>query len=164
RAADGVRTLEQWVAGNRTQDLAPTARTLVAEGQAKAGRPREAVEQYRALVRDAPTSPLVPQALYQIGELSGQMGRLPDAEAAWKTLRRDHPRDALAELAGLELVNLYLKKKQLEPAIALAREVADASGPQRLDALLLLGESALKAGKTTEAQTAYAAAVAEAPA
>src|SRR5262249_54853969 len=54
--------------------------------------------------------------------------------------------------------------KQLEPAIALAREVADANGPQRLDALLLLGESALKAGKTAEAQVAYATAAAEASA
>jgi TolA-binding protein len=164
RTPEAVRTLESWLAGNRTQELAPTARVLLGEAHAKAGRAREAVEQYRALVRDAPTHPLVPQALYQIGELSGQLGRAPDAEAAWKALRRDYPRDALAELAGLELVSLYVKRKQFEPAVALAREVADANGSQRLEALLLLGESALKAGKPTEAQTAYATAAAEAPA
>jgi len=164
RTPEAVRTLESWLAGNRTQELAPTARVLLAEAYAKSGRAREAVEQYRALVRDAPTHALVPQALYQIGELSGQLGRAPDAEAAWKALRRDYPRDTLADLAGLELVSLYVKRKQLEPAIALSREIADANGGQRLEALLLLGESTLKAGKTAEAQTAYATAAAEAPA
>jgi TolA-binding protein len=164
RTGEAVRTLESWLAGNRAQELAPAARALLAETQAKSGRAREAIEQYRALLRDAPSHPLVPQALYQIGELSGQLGRAPDAEAAWKTLRRDYPRDALAELAGIELVNLYAKRRQLEPAIAMAREVADANGSQRLEALLLLGETALQAGKTADAQTAYATAAAEAPA
>ena len=164
RTGEAVRTLEGWLAGNRTQELAPTARVLLAEAQAKSGHAREAIEQYRALLRDAPSHPLVPQALYQIGELSDQLGHAPDAEAAWKTLRRDYPRDALAELAGIDLVNLYVKRRQLEPAIAMAREVADANGGQRQEALLLLGESALKAGKTAEARTAYATAVAEAPA
>jgi TolA-binding protein len=163
RTAEAARTLESWLASNRTQELAPTARVLLAEAQTKSGRAREAIDQYRALLRDAPTHPLVPQALYQIGDLSSQLGRSPDAETAWKTLRRDYPRDPLAELAGLELVNLYVKRRQLEPAVAMAREVADARGGQRFEALLLLGETALNAGKTVEAQTAYATAIAEAP-
>ena len=60
------------------------------------GGPREALEQYQALVRAAPTHALVPQALYRIGELSLRLGRPTDAEAAWTTLRRDLP----AEPAG----------------------------------------------------------------
>lgn len=164
RTVEAVRTLEQFVGAHGKHELAPTARALLAEAHLKAGRGREAVEQYRALVKDAPASPLVPQALYQIGELSERLGRPQDAEAAWKALRRDHPRDALAELAGLDLASLYLKRRQFEPAAEVARQVAEASGAQRLDALLLLGESALKAGKTSEAQTAYASALAEAPA
>lgn len=163
RATDGIRTLEQFLAANPTHELAPTARFLTAQAQAKAGRPREAIEHYRALIKQAPTNPLIPQALYEIGELSQRLGRAADAEAAWKTLRREHPGDALAEPAGLELANLYLKRRQFDPAMEVAREVAEANGAQRLEALLLLGESALKAGKTADAQDAYASALAEAP-
>lgn len=164
RAAEAVRTLEQFVGAHPGHELAAAARALLAEAHLKAGRSGEAVEQYRALVRDAPASPLVPQALYQIGELSTRLGRAQDAEAAWKALRREHPQDPLAELAGLELASLYLKRRQFEPAVEVARQVAEANGTQRLDALLLLGESALKAGKSADAQTAYASALAEAPA
>jgi TolA-binding protein len=106
----------------------------------------------------------VPQALYQIGELSGTLGLPRDAETAWRTLRRDHPADPLAELAGLELASLYVKRRQLDRAAEAAREVADARGAQRVEALLLLGESLLKGGKTAEARGAYTTAMAEIPA
>jgi TolA-binding protein len=164
RAADGARSLADFVTAYPTHDLAATARALLAEMRVKAGQPREALEQYQALVKHTPSSPLVPQALYQIGLLASEVGRAADAEAAWKSLRRDYPQDALAGSAGLELANLYLKGRQFEPAMQAAREVADAGGAQRVDALLLLGESAFKAGKIADARTAYEAALAEAPA
>ncbi|HEV8307770.1 MAG TPA: tetratricopeptide repeat protein [Methylomirabilota bacterium] len=163
RTPEGVRTLEQFLAANPSQELAPSARIVLGETHAKAGRGREAIEQYRALVKQAPTHPFVPQALYQIGELSQRLGRAADAESAWKTLRRDHPGDALAALAGLELAQGYLKRRQFDQAMDVAREVADSGGAQRFQALLLLGESALKAGKLGDAETAYARALAEAP-
>ena len=80
---EGVRTLEQFIAQSPSGELTPTARLLAAEAQAKAGRNREALEHYQALVRAAPTHPDVPQALYQIGELSLRLNRPADAEAAW---------------------------------------------------------------------------------
>ncbi|HEV8672442.1 MAG TPA: tetratricopeptide repeat protein [Methylomirabilota bacterium] len=163
RAAEGARSLEEFVTAHPTHDLAPTARVLLAESHLKAGRTPEAIEQYRGLVKHTPTSSLVPQALYQIGDLSQRLGRTTDAETAWKTLRRDYPQDALAASAGLELANLHLKGRQFDQAMQAAREVADAKGPQRLDALLLLGEGALKAGKMAEARGAYEAVLAEAP-
>jgi TolA-binding protein len=162
--AEGVRSLEQFVARNATHELTPTARMLLGGAHAKAGRSQEAIDHYRAVIRLAPTSPSVPQALYQIGDLSQRLGRLSEAETAWKTLRRDHPKHELAEAAGLELAALLLRRGRWEPAAEAAREVADANGPQRLEALLLVGEGALKAGKAADAQAAYAAAVAEAPA
>src|SRR5262249_43562769 len=137
---------------------------LLAEMRVKAGQPREALELYQALVKQSPSNALVPQALYQIGQLSSELGRAADAEAAWKSLRRDYPQDSLAASAGLELANLYVKGRQFEPAMQVAREVADAGGAQRVDALLLLGESAFKAGKVADARIAYEAALAEAPA
>jgi TolA-binding protein len=163
-AAEGVRTLEQFVARQPVHELAPTARVLLGEAHAKAGRARDAIGHYQALVRYAPTHALVPQALYRIGELSGGLGLAREAEAAWKTLRRDHPADPLAELAGLELASLYVKRRQLDRAAEAAREVADARGAQRVEALLLLGESLLKGGKTAEARGAYTTAMAEIPA
>src|SRR4030095_11592172 len=66
---EGQRTLEQFIAQAPPRDRAPQAHMLAAEAQAKAGRPREALEQYQALVRTAPTHALVPQALYRTGEL-----------------------------------------------------------------------------------------------
>ncbi len=163
RPAEGVKTLEQFVGATPTHELAPAARGLLAEAHVKAGRPREAIDEYRALVKHAPASPLVPQALYQIGELSQRLGRVPDAEAAWKALRRDHPADPLAGLAGLELATLHVKRRQFDQATEVAREVADGRGKERLEALLLLGESTLKAGKAADAHGAYEAALAEAP-
>jgi TolA-binding protein len=164
RGPEGVRTLEQFVARQPSHELSPTARVLLGEAYAKSGRAREAVDHYRALIRYAPTHALVPQALYQIGELSGTLGLPRDAETAWKTLRRDHPADPLAELAGLELANLYVKRRQLDRAAEAAREVADHRGAQRVEALLLLGETQLKAGKTADARTAYTTVMAEVPA
>src|SRR5262245_50859595 len=162
--AEGVRTLEQFVVRQPAHELAPTARVLLGEAYAKSGRPREAIAHYQPLIRYAPTHALVPQALYQIGELSGGLGLSRDAEAAWKTLRKNHPADPLAELAGLELANLYVKRRQLDRAAEAAREVADARGAQRPEALLLLGETLLKAGKPADARAAYAAVMAEAAA
>jgi TolA-binding protein len=159
--AEGVRTLEQFVARQPSHELSPTARVLLGEAHAKAGRPREAIGHYQALIRYAPTHALVPQALYQIGGLSANLGLTRDAETAWKQLRRDHAADPLAELAGLELASLYVKRRQLDRAAETAREVADARGAQRVEALLLLGETQLKAGKTAEARGAYTTAIAE---
>lgn len=161
--AEGVKTLEGFVRASPAHELAPAAHALLAEAHLKAGRAGEAVDQYRALARDAPKNALVPQALYQIGELSEGLGRPQDAEAAWKALRRDYPGDPLAELAGLGLATFYLKRKQLDSAVEVARQVAEARGTQRLDALLVLGESALRAGKAADARSAYAQALDEAP-
>jgi TolA-binding protein len=163
RTAEGARTLGQFVSAEPSHELAPSARTLLAEAHVKSGRVREALDEYRALVKYTPTSPLVPQALYQIGTLAQQMGRPADAEVAWRTLRREYPGDALNPLAGLELANLYAKRRQWDQALEVSRDVANGRGKERLEALLLLGDIALKAGKAAEAETGYATALAEAP-
>jgi cellulose synthase operon protein C len=160
---EGVRTLEQFIAQAPTSDLVPTARVLVAEAQTKAGRLREALEHYQALIRTTPTSARVPQALYRIGELSLRLNRPTDAEAAWTTLRRDFPKDEHVSPAGLALADLYVKRKQWEPALQMAQAVADGKGEGRSDALLIVGQSALQLRRNTEAAQAYHAATVEAP-
>ena len=161
---EGVRTLEQFIAQGPQNELVPTARVLVAEGQAKAGRPREAFEQYQALVRAAPAHALAPQALYRMGELALRLNRPADAEAAWATLRRDFPRHALAGPAGLASARLHEQRKQWEQALQVAQTVADLKGDERSEALLVVGQSALQLRKNSEAAQAYHAVVAEAPA
>lgn len=161
---EGVRTLEQFIAQAPTSDLVPTARLLAADAQAKAGRTREALDQYQALVRTAPAHALVPRALYRIGELAVKLGRPTDAEAAWTTLRRDFPRDERAGAAGLAMAELYAKRKQWEPAIQTAQAVADAKGEERSDALLIVGQSALQLRRNAEAAQAYHTVTVEAPA
>jgi TolA-binding protein len=160
---EGARTLDQFIAQAPTNDLVPTARVLVADAQAKAGRLREALEQYQALVRTAPTHALVPQALYRIGELSLRLNRPTDAEAAWTALRRDFPQSPLVAPAGLATAHLYEQRKQWEPALQAAQSVADLKGEERSDALLLVGQSALQLRRNADAAQAYHAVVAEAP-
>jgi TolA-binding protein len=160
---EGVRTLEQFIAQAPASDLVPTARLLAAEAQAKAGKSREALEQYQALIRSAPTHPLVPRALYRIGELALKLGRPADAEAAWTTLRRDYPRDERASPAGLAMADLYARRKQWELALQAGQSVADARGEERSDALLIMGQSALQLRRNAEAAQAYHAVALEAP-
>jgi len=157
-----VRTLEQFIAQAPASDLAPSARVAVAEAHAKAGRPREALEQYQALVRTAPTSALAPQALYRVGELSLRLNRPTDAEAAWTTLRRDFPQSSLVAPAGLATARLYEQRKQWEPALQAAQSVADLKGEERSEALLVVGQSALQLRRNAEATQAYRAVVVEA--
>ena len=159
---EGARTLEQFIAQAPGSDLVPTARTLAAEAHAKAGRQREALDQYQALVRTAPTHALVPRALYQIGELALKLGRPADAEAAWTTLRRDFPQDERAGAAGLAMADLHAKRKQWGRAFEVAQAVASQSGAERSDALLVVGQSALQLRKNPEAAEAYHAVVVEA--
>lgn len=160
---EGVRTLEQFLAQQPPPELALTARFLVAEAHARAGRPREALEQYQALVRAAPTHALAPQALYQTGELALRLGRLADAEAAWATLRRDFPQHALAGPAGLATARLHERRRQWAEALEVARAVADLGGGERLEALLLVGQSALQLRRNVDAAQAYHTVVVEAP-
>jgi TolA-binding protein len=160
---EGVRTLEQFIAQSPSSELTPTARVLAAEAQAKAGRSREALEQYQALVRTVPTDALVPRALYRIGELALKLGRPADAEAAWTTLRRDFPQNERASPAGLAMADLYAKRKQWEPALQVAQSVADVKGEGRPDALLIVGQSALQLRRNAEAAQAYHTVVVEAP-
>jgi TolA-binding protein len=160
---EGVRTLEQFIAQSSGSDLVPTARVLAAEAQAKAGRPREALEQYQALVRAAPTHALAPSALYQIGEISLRLNRPADAEAAWTTLRRDFPQHALAGPAGLQTARLHAGRKQWEPALQAAQSVADLKGEERSAALLVVGQSALQLRRNADAAQAYHTVVVEAP-
>jgi TolA-binding protein len=159
---EATRTLEQFVNQAPTSDLVPQARALAAEAHAKAGRNREAVEQYQALVRAAPTHALAPQALYRSGELSLKLGRPTDAEAAWTTLRRDFPQSPLVGPAGLATARLHEQRKQWEPALQAAQSVADLRGEERSDALLLVGQSALQLRRNPEAAQAYHAVVVEA--
>jgi TolA-binding protein len=160
---EGVRTLEQFLAQQPPPDLAATARFLVGEAHAKAGRLREALEQYHALVRTAPTHALVPQALYRAGELALRLGRLSEAEATWTALRRDFPQHALAGPAGLATAHLHERRRQWAEALELARAVAEAGGDERLEALLLVGQSALQLRRHAEAAQAYHTVVVEAP-
>jgi TolA-binding protein len=159
---EGARTLEQFIAQAPTSELVPQARMLAAEAQAKAGRPREALEQYQALVRGAPTHALAPQALYRTGELSLRVGRPTDAEAAWATLRRDYPESPLVGPAGLASARLHEQRRQWEPALQVAQSVADLKGEERSDALLIVGQSALQLRRSPEAAQAYHAVVVEA--
>ncbi|HEY7141613.1 MAG TPA: tetratricopeptide repeat protein [Methylomirabilota bacterium] len=158
------RTLEQFIAQAPGSDLVPTARVLAAEEQTKAGKLREALEQYQALVRTAPTHELAPKALYRIGEISLRLNRPTDAEAAWTTLRRDYPQSALAGSAGLATARLHEQRKQWEPALQVAQSVADRKGEERSDALLIVGQSALQLRRNAEAAQAYHTVVVEAPA
>jgi TolA-binding protein len=160
---EGVRTLEQFIAQAPGHDLVPTARALAAEAHAKAGRYREALEQYQALVRAVPTHALTPPALYQIGEISLRLNRPTDAEVAWTTLRRDFPQHALAGPAGLQTARLHERRKQWDRALEVALAVADLRGSERSEALLVVGQSALQLRKNAEAAQAYHAVVAEAP-
>jgi TolA-binding protein len=160
---EGVRTLEQFITQAPGSELAPTARVLAAEAQAKAGRNREALEQYQALVRTAPAHALVPRALYQIGELALKLGRPADAEAAWTTLRRDFPQDERASSAGLAIADLHTKRKQWDRALEVAQSVANLQGSERSDALLIVGQSALQLRRNPEAAQAYHAVVVESP-
>jgi TolA-binding protein len=160
---EGVRTLEQFIAQSPRGELTPTARLLVADAQAKAGRNREALEHYQALVRAAPTHPDAPQALYQIGEISLRLNRPADAEAAWSTLRRDFPQHALAGPAGLATARLHEQRKQWDQALQVAQSVADRRSEERLDALLVVGQSALQLRRNPEAAQAYHAVIVESP-
>src|SRR5206468_4773752 len=54
-------------------------------------------------------------------------------------------------------------RRQFLRAAVLAREVATRGGERRLDALLLVGESALAGGSVRDAEAGYAGALAEAP-
>jgi TolA-binding protein len=159
---EGVRTLEQFVAQSPGSELAPSARDLAAEAQAKAGRNREALEHYRALVRTAPTHALAPQALYRIGELALKLGRPGEAEAAWTTLRQDFPQDERAGAAGLAMAELHAKRKQWDRAFEVAQAVASRNGAERSDALLIVGQSSLELRKNAEAAHAYHAVAVEA--
>jgi TolA-binding protein len=160
---EGVRTLEQFIAQAPGSDLVPTARLLAADAQVRANRLREALEQYQALVRTAPTHALVPQALYRVGELALRLGRPADAEAAWATLRRDFPQDERADPAGLAMADLYTKRRQWDRALEVAQSVASRGGPERSAALLVVGQSALQLRKNAEAAQAYHAVIVEAP-
>jgi TolA-binding protein len=159
---EGVRTLEQFIAQAPPSDLVPAARLYVADAHAKAGRLPQALEQYQALVRTAPTDARVPQWLYRTGELSLRLNRPTDAEAAWTTLRRDFPKSDQAGPAGLALADLYVKRKQWEPALQMAQAVADGRGEGRSDALLIAGQSALQLRRNAEAAQAYHTATVEA--
>jgi TolA-binding protein len=159
---EGVRTLEQFIAQSPSSELVPSARDLAADAQVKAGRSREALEQYQALVRTAPTHALAPQALYRIGELSLKLGRPAEAEAAWTTLRRDFPQDERASAAGLAMADLHAKRKQWDRALEVAQAVASRNGAERSDALLIVGQSSLQLRKNVEAAQAYHAVVVEA--
>jgi TolA-binding protein len=160
---EGVRTLEQFIAQSPAHELAPTARALVAEAHIAAGRLREALEQYQAMVRAAPTHALAPRALYRVGELALRLGRAADAEAAWTALRREFPQDERVGAAGLATAELLVQRKQWDQALEVAQAVAERRGPERIPALLVLGQSALQLRRNVQAVQAYHSVTLEAP-
>lgn len=163
RAEAAVRTLEQFVTQNPGHELAPASRALLADEHLRAGRPREALQQYQAFVRAAPGHAETPRALYQIGELALRLGRPAEAEAAWTTLRREFPSDERVGAAGLATAKLHAGRKQWDEALEAAQAVAGLRGPERLPALLVLGQSALQLRRNAQAVQAYHSVVLEAP-
>ena len=162
RAADGISLLERFLARAPTHGLAPHARALLGEAYVKTGRPGDALRQYEALVKRPASTALVPDALYRAGELYWQLGRPAEAEAAWTRLRRDHPADELATSAGFALAELHAKRRQFARAAEVARDVAEAGGPERLRGLLLAGDNALRARRLPDAREAFQTVLAEA--
>ena len=161
---EGVRTLEQFIAQSPGSELTPTARVLVAEAQAKAGRTREALEHYQALVRArADPRPRAAGALPDRRAVApaeppgGRRGGL-DARSGGTSRRTRWP-----GRRGSPRPGSMSKRKQWDRALQVAQSVANRSGAERSDALLVVGQSALQLRRNPEAAQAYHAVVVESP-
>src|SRR5262249_15290493 len=131
---------------------------------ARTGRLKNALTEYQLVLKSPGSRALAPQALYRIGELSRKLGQTADAAAAWQRLRGEYPDDPLVVQALLGLAGLEQDGGHFSRASVLAREVADRSRERRLDALLIVGDSALAGGSLRDAEDGYARALADAPA
>lgn len=159
----GTRTLERFLSAQPTHQLSVPTRALLAETYVQSGQTREALGHYQALSKQTSAPELVPDALYQVGSLSSRLGRVREAELAWRRLRRDHPADPQASQAGLALVTLHAKRRQIDQAAEVATEMMEAKAPDRVEALLILGDAARTAGRHGDAERAYGSALADAP-
>ncbi|MBI4610070.1 MAG: tetratricopeptide repeat protein [Candidatus Rokubacteria bacterium] len=155
---EGVADLRAFIADDPTHAAAAEARRAITGALLRQGRKPELLEEYRTLLGQSPPTP---EALYDAALLARELGRPRDAEAAWSSLRREFPAHVLARRAALELAQAAFRRNQLKEAEVLAQEASESSEDRvRLEALVLLGESEVKAKRFQAALKAFDAALA----
>jgi len=104
RAAEARRIVEPLFRLGR--DVAAEARAIAAESYLSEGRYEDAVERYRVVVRDFPSTPQAESALYAIAQLESEHGRPAEARATLQRYLDRYPRGRFAKEASERLARL----------------------------------------------------------
>jgi TolA-binding protein len=156
KTAEGLRDLREFIAAHPRHELATAARRAIAEALLKQGNKSELAREYQALITQSPPTA---EGLYDAGVIAQHLGRLKDAETAWQRVRGEFRVHPLATRASLDLAQGAFKRNQFKEAAALARAASESEDEGvRAEALLLLGESELKAKRYQPALKAFEAA------
>lgn len=155
---EGVTDLRAFIADYPTHELVSQARRAITSALLRQGREPELAGEYRALLSQSPPTA---EGLHDAGLIAQKLGRSKDTEAAWKRLRGEFPAHALAGRASLKLAQAAFNRNQFKEALTLAREASKSQEePVRIEALLLVGESEIKAGRFQAALKAFEAVLA----
>jgi ferric-dicitrate binding protein FerR (iron transport regulator) len=88
------------------RDVAVEARAIAAESYLSEGRYEDAVERYRVVVRDFPSTPQAESALYAIAQLESEHGRPAEARVTLQRYLDRYPRGRFAKEATERLARL----------------------------------------------------------
>ena len=149
-----------------TSPLVMASRAFLAELIAKGGtdhQRRQAIEAYRALIRDDPSSSNASRARWRMGDLYAQDRWLIEAKASYEQVLAESPKEAPRALLGLGLV--LLEGAQWKDAVHAFQQVKARTEEERLivSATFGLAEALARAQQWDKAQSVYESGVRQWP-
>lgn len=158
RDQDAERTFTSLVNDYPASPLKAPSLAFMADLIAKRGtdhQRRQAIEAYRALIREVPSSPNASRARWRIGDLYAQGRWLIEAKASYEQSLAESPMEGPRALFGLGLV--YLETGQWKEAEHTFQQVKKRTDDERLivPATFALAEALSRAKQWEKAQAAY---------
>ena len=158
RYQDAEQLFDRLIKTFPTSVFVSASRAFLADLLAKGGtdhQRRQAIEAYRALIRDDPSSSNASRARWRMGDLYAQDRWLIEAKASYEQALAESPREAPRALLGLGLV--LLEGAQWKEAAHAFQQVATRTDDERLivPATFALAEALARAQQWDKAHAAY---------
>lgn len=158
RYQDAEQAFDSLIKNFPTSPLVQASRAFLADLIAKGGtdhQRRQAIEAYRALIRDDPSSSNASRARWRIGDLYAQDRWLVEAKASYEQALAESSKEAPRALLGLGLV--LLEGAQWKDAVHAFQQVKTRTEDERLivPAMFGLAEALARAKQWDKAHSAY---------
>ncbi len=150
-----LEILENFLNQHPQTGTADQLRYRVAENLKQAGDYREAVASFRHYIRVTTSERMIPEAWYNIGESYEQLNEYESAIASYHEIVENYPGSDRVDHALLNIGRVRYEQGNYAESIEVLEQLVEREGRLHAEALTVLGDASLAAGRLGQADAAF---------